>query len=80
MPQDRKLKGGFDCIYWYIQELKYGLFILFGEVYDGFCVIFGLLDGVLWCLSYLVSSAGGGTEILGSLSCLFSSTSTVMVC
>lgn len=36
MPQDRKLKGGFDYIYF--QKLKYGSFILFGEVYDGFCV------------------------------------------
>lgn len=31
-------------------------------------------------LVYLVSGEGCGTEIVGSLSCLFSSTSTVMVC
>lgn len=49
MPQDRKLKGGFDYIYF--QKLKYGLFILFGEAYDGFCVILWFIG---WCIVLFV--------------------------
>lgn len=35
---------------------------------------------ILVLLEYLISGEGWGTEMVGSLSCLFSSTSTVMVC